>query len=78
MVRYRHPKSGNEIDVLEAEFSKKYAAEGYVPVTPQSIHEMTRAELDEHAATRGIADAASLPTKAAVIDAIERAERGPD
>ena len=74
-MKYRHPETGHEVEVTEQEYAATYAVQGFVPVeAPEDapkLEHMTRAELDDRATELGIADAASLPNKAAVIEAIE-------
>jgi hypothetical protein len=75
-MKIRHP-DGRELDVTEQEFVATHQAEGFVPVAEgPDLAGMKRDELNEYAASVGVEDAASLPNKQAVIDAINERQGG--
>jgi hypothetical protein len=80
MPKYRHPNTGSEIETNEADFAANLALQGFVPVDAApddaeapNLGAMTRDELNEYAGSIGVAGAADLPNKAAVVEAIEGA-----
>lgn len=71
-MKIAHPERG-EVDVTPDEYEAVYRHDGWSPVevVAPDLSAMTREELDAYAESCGVADAAKLPNKAAVVEAIE-------
>ncbi len=75
-IPIRNPQTGEMLEVSEEMFDQVYSAQGYEKVDPdKSLSEMTRDELNTHAASVGVENPESLPNKDAVIEAIESAQK---
>lgn len=73
-MEIRHKDTGEVIDVSEEMFASQYEAQGYERVDGgDNLGDMTRDELNAHAESLGIADAANkatYPNKDALVQAI--------
>lgn len=73
-ITIRHP-DGRELEVAEETFTEVFQHQGFERVSESAkLAELTRDELNAHAANVGIADPAHYPNKAALIEAIESAQ----
>lgn len=77
-ITIRHA-DGRQLEVAEETFTGVFEAQGFERVSEsERLNALTREELNQHAADLGVADPASFPNKAALIDAIETARTAAD
>jgi hypothetical protein len=70
LILIRHP-DGRQIEVTEETFTEVYQGQGFERVSEtERLSALTRDELNAHAEDAGVADPASYPNKAALIEAI--------
>lgn len=71
LILIRHA-DGRQIEVTDETFTEVYRDQGFERVSEtERLSALTRDELNAHAENAGVADPASYPNKAALIEAIE-------